>query len=223
MHIWLVCAVFIRSLTMTFVKIGSIKLKNWRLYMGLYWMIIAVQRDDCHQRKCSRLTTCFNVVTRDVWKWTVCFTGNKEAIKATDYTCLGRVEEYKYGNELGIAFRGKNPIKYLQNFGMSKTYCKFSISVKFFLQKYIDVYACSCNHFVYVSIIALPFDIKVLVISNTSTAQIHSLFWKYSLGEPWSFLPSGDALVFVDSHTTQRDGYPILTYKDPKLYKVRHL
>jgi len=49
------------------------------------------------------------------------------------------------------------------------------------------------------------------------------LFWEYSLGQPWGFVPSGNALVFVDSHDTQREGDPILTYKDTKLYKVRHL
>jgi hypothetical protein len=46
------------------------------------------------------------------------------------------VEEYKYGWELGNAFRGNNPIKYLQNFGKSKTYCKFAISVKFFIEAF---------------------------------------------------------------------------------------
>jgi hypothetical protein len=49
------------------------------------------------------------------------------------------------------------------------------------------------------------------------------LFWECSLGEPWGFIPDGDAFVFVDNHDTQRDGYPILTYKDSKLYKVSHL
>ena len=53
------------------------------------------------------------------------------------------------------------------------------------------------------------------------------LFWEYSLGEPWGFLPHGDALVFVDNHDTQRGGAgggpAILTYKQSKLYKVRHL
>jgi len=43
------------------------------------------------------------------------------------------VTEFKYGAELGKAFRGKNPIKYLKNFGMSKTYSKFPISVKLFI------------------------------------------------------------------------------------------
>ena len=57
-------------------------------------------------------------------KRTVCFTGG-EAITGTEYTGLGRVEEYKYGYELSNAFRGNNPIKYLQNFGMSKMYSSF--------------------------------------------------------------------------------------------------
>jgi len=77
------------------------------------------------------------------------------AIRATEYTDLGRVEEYKYGYELSNAFRGNNPIKYLRNFG-----------------------------------------------------------------QPWGFVPDGDALVFVDSHTTQRDDPPYLNYKESKLYKM---
>jgi len=47
--------------------------------------------------------------------------------------------------------------------------------------------------------------------------------WEYSLGQAWGFVPHGDALVFVDNHDTQRDGYPVLTYKESRLYKVRHL
>jgi hypothetical protein len=43
-----------------------------------------------------------------------------EAIKATEYTGLGRVTEFKYGKELGNAFRGRNAIRWLRNFGMSK-------------------------------------------------------------------------------------------------------
>jgi alpha-amylase len=47
------------------------------------------------------------------------------------------------------------------------------------------------------------------------------------LGQPWGFVADGDALVFVDNHYTQRGGGPgghvILTYKESKLYKVRHL
>ena len=53
------------------------------------------------------------------------------------------------------------------------------------------------------------------------------VIWEYSLGEPWGFVPDGDALVFVDNHDNQRGhgagGASILTYKDSKLYKVRHL
>ncbi|XP_069700676.1 alpha-amylase-like [Periplaneta americana] len=40
-----------------------------------------------------------------------------EAIKGSEYTGFGRVTEFKYGAELGNAFRGNNPIKYLVNFG----------------------------------------------------------------------------------------------------------
>jgi hypothetical protein len=66
-----------------------------------------------------------------------CFFAGGEEITATEYTGLGRVEEYKYGRELGNAFRGNNPIKYLQNFGMYKTYCKYSKSVNFVIQTFI--------------------------------------------------------------------------------------
>ena len=34
--------------------------------MGLYWMIIAAQSDDCRQSNCSRLRPGVNVVTRDL-------------------------------------------------------------------------------------------------------------------------------------------------------------
>jgi hypothetical protein len=67
-----------------------------------------------------------------VLKQTVCFSGG-EAIKSSEYTDFGRVTEFKYGTELGKVFRGKNPIKYLKNFGMSKTYSKLPIRVKLFI------------------------------------------------------------------------------------------
>ncbi|PSN47156.1 hypothetical protein C0J52_13505 [Blattella germanica] len=40
-----------------------------------------------------------------------------EGIHATEYTEFGRVTEFKYGRELGNAFRGNNAIKWLKNFG----------------------------------------------------------------------------------------------------------
>jgi hypothetical protein len=57
-------------------------------------------------------------------KRTVWFTGG-EAVSATEYTGFGRVTEFKYGAEIGNAFRGNNPIKYLQNFGTSKHTVRF--------------------------------------------------------------------------------------------------
>jgi hypothetical protein len=61
-----------------------------------------------------------SVVTGDFGlKRTVCFAGG-EPIKSSEYTCFGRVTEFKYGAEIGKAFRGYNPIKFLQSFGMSK-------------------------------------------------------------------------------------------------------
>ncbi|GFG37751.1 hypothetical protein Cfor_05293 [Coptotermes formosanus] len=82
-----------------------------------------------------------------------------EAISSSEYTAFGRVTEFKYGAELGNAFRGNNAIKWLINFG-----------------------------------------------------------------QPWGFVPDGDALVFVDNHDNQRGdggtGGNILTYKTSKLYKM---
>jgi alpha-amylase len=40
-----------------------------------------------------------------------------EGIHSTDYTGFGRITEFKYSAEIGNAFRGDNPIKYLSNFG----------------------------------------------------------------------------------------------------------
>ncbi|XP_033100291.1 pancreatic alpha-amylase-like [Anneissia japonica] len=40
-----------------------------------------------------------------------------EAIKATDYTGLGRVTEFNYGLKLGDCFVGEDKLKYLSNFG----------------------------------------------------------------------------------------------------------
>jgi len=47
---------------------------------------------------------------------------------------LGRVTEFKYGAKLGYAFRGYDPIKWLQNFGMLETYYKFPVGVKCFIE-----------------------------------------------------------------------------------------
>jgi len=44
------------------------------------------------------------------------------------------VTEFKYGAELGNAFRGNNAIKWLQNFGMLEKYCKFPVGVKLFIE-----------------------------------------------------------------------------------------
>jgi hypothetical protein len=44
------------------------------------------------------------------------------------------VTEYKYGAELGNAFRGNNPIKWLQNFGMLIIYSLFPVSIKFVIE-----------------------------------------------------------------------------------------
>ncbi|XP_076759059.1 alpha-amylase [Xylocopa sonorina] len=46
------------------------------------------------------------------------------------------------------------------------------------------------------------------------------LKWFVNWGEKWGLLPSGDSLVFVDNHDTQRDNGQILTYKIPKQYKM---
>jgi alpha-amylase len=50
------------------------------------------------------------------------FTAGSEAIKSSEYTGFGRVTEFKYSAEIGNAFRGNNPIKYLTNFGKISFY-----------------------------------------------------------------------------------------------------
>ncbi|CRK95800.1 CLUMA_CG009256, isoform A [Clunio marinus] len=40
-----------------------------------------------------------------------------ETIKATEYTHLGTVTEFRYSAEIGKAFRGRNQLRYLRNFG----------------------------------------------------------------------------------------------------------
>ncbi|XP_014242203.1 alpha-amylase A isoform X2 [Cimex lectularius] len=76
------------------------------------------------------------------------------AVKYTDYKDLGLITEFKYSDELSKAFKGKNKLKWLRNFG-----------------------------------------------------------------EPWNFMNSKSAIVFVDNHDNQR-GNAILNYKSPKLYKM---
>lgn len=82
-----------------------------------------------------------------------------EAIKATEYTSLGVVTEFKFSSEIGRAFRGGNKLKWFRNWGPE-----------------------------------------------------------------WSFLPSSDALVFVDNHDNQRGhgagGANILTYKNGREYAM---
>ncbi|KAK0174983.1 hypothetical protein PV327_008769 [Microctonus hyperodae] len=52
---------------------------------------------------------------------------------------------------------------------------------------------------------------------------INSLKWFKNFGEMWGMVPSNDALVFIDNHDNQRsnsDGGSVLTYKEPKMYKM---
>ncbi|XP_070565166.1 alpha-amylase 1-like [Ptychodera flava] len=42
-----------------------------------------------------------------------------EAVKATDYTYIGYVTEFKYGIELGNCFHGNNQLKWLSSFGQA--------------------------------------------------------------------------------------------------------
>ncbi|XP_070389696.1 alpha-amylase-like [Dermacentor albipictus] len=48
-----------------------------------------------------------------------------------------------------------------------------------------------------------------------------------NFGEDWGFLPSGDALTFVDNHDSQRGhgagGADILTFFEPRLYKMANV
>jgi len=87
------------------------------LNMDLYRMITAAQRMTVIRVNVFDLSQVL-MLSQEIWfKQTVCFAGG-EAVTALEYTTLGRVTEYKYGAELSNAFRGNNPIRYLQNFGM---------------------------------------------------------------------------------------------------------
>jgi len=178
----------------------------------------------------------------------VCFSGG-EAVRATEYTCFGRVTEFKYGAELSNAFRGNNPIRFLRNFGLSKTYYNFPVNIKFFIEflkktnrygrlnisKYVSWFVKDINHclslwkntyFLYFKKLYHVSKEKYPLFSKHLVLWHIRLFWKNSLGQPWAFLPHGDALVFVDNHDSQREiytcGFQILTYREPRLYKVRH-
>uniref|UniRef100_A0A0C9QKZ2 Alpha-amylase n=1 Tax=Fopius arisanus TaxID=64838 RepID=A0A0C9QKZ2_9HYME len=51
----------------------------------------------------------------------------------------------------------------------------------------------------------------------------NALKWFQNIGEAWSMLPQDSSLIFVDNHDNQRGsggGGAVLTYKQPKLYKM---
>ncbi|XP_030368982.1 alpha-amylase-related protein [Scaptodrosophila lebanonensis] len=48
----------------------------------------------------------------------------------------------------------------------------------------------------------------------------NTLKWLQSWGTAWGFLPSEQALTFVDNHDNQRDSGEVLNYKSPKQYKM---
>ncbi|XP_077978331.1 alpha-amylase 2-like [Glandiceps talaboti] len=54
-----------------------------------------------------------------------------EPIKATDYTHLGRVTEFKYGQELSLCFRGKNDLRWLGNWGEERGFLRSGDSLAF--------------------------------------------------------------------------------------------
>ncbi|XP_011639361.1 alpha-amylase-like isoform X2 [Pogonomyrmex barbatus] len=56
-------------------------------------------------------------------------------------------------------------------------------------------------------------------VSNALNGR-NQLKWFVNWGEKWGLLPSGDALVFIDNHDTQRGNANILTYKSSKKYKM---
>ena len=76
------------------------------------------------------------MLSQEIWFKMNCFFAGGGAVTASEYTTLGRVTEYKYGAELGNVFRGNNPIKYLQNFGMSKKYYNFPGNVNVFIETF---------------------------------------------------------------------------------------
>nr|AAW66386.1 Amyrel [Drosophila neocordata] len=48
----------------------------------------------------------------------------------------------------------------------------------------------------------------------------NDLQWLESWGTQWGFLPSEQALTFVDNHDNQRDSGEVLNYKSPRQYKM---
>jgi hypothetical protein len=56
-----------------------------------------------------------------------------EGIHTSEYTGFGRVTEFKYSAEIGNAFRGNNPIKYLNNFGKSSVICNVKVKLPVYL------------------------------------------------------------------------------------------
>jgi alpha-amylase len=46
------------------------------------------------------------------------------------------------------------------------------------------------------------------------------LAYLHNFGEPWGYLPTGKANVFVDNHDTQRQGGDVLTYRDNGIYAL---
>jgi len=54
--------------------------------------------------------------------------------------------------------------------------------------------------------------------------RYNSLKWTQNWGQAWGFLPSSDALVFVDNHDNQRGhgggGADVLTYRESRPYKM---
>ena len=80
---------------------------------------------------------------------------------------------------------------------------------------------------------SLPSDICVILVRIVKCGfQIHKREGfvlnmgcaSYVAGSDWGMLDDEDALVFVDNHDNQRGsgggGQNIITYKQPKLYKV---
>lgn len=54
-----------------------------------------------------------------------------EAISKSEYTHLGTVTEFRYSAEIGRAFRGGNPLKWLYNFGTAWGFLSSNLALTF--------------------------------------------------------------------------------------------
>jgi hypothetical protein len=104
--------------------------------MGLYRMIMAAQRNDSHQNNCNRLSPYINVVTRNLFENELFALQVMSQLKQQIIRILVEWKNTDTGQNWEMLSEETNPIKYLQNFGMSVTYCKCPVSVKILIETF---------------------------------------------------------------------------------------